>query len=259
VSSDAAKPLAASQGERRVALVGSAESTRDLAPFDDPSWEIWGLAWRRYPRADRLFDIHDATHWAQQHDDDYYSGLAASGVSVYLRAPHPDIPTALVYPADLVREDLARGGSADFWTSSIAYMLALAIVELQPGDVVAIYGVDMALEDEYAYQRPACEYLIGLARGRGLIVEIPEQSTLCRANFVYGLAPGDGGLQRAVGLTPEVLRKRLAHYAAERRKAQDQLNAAIGRLNTLDGAEGEARAMLEYVEHFNRGGVLPAL
>lgn len=255
-------PLAPSLGElrggaRKVAIVGSAESTRDLAPFDDRAWEIWGLAWRNYRRVDRLFDIHDRVLWPTYAPPGYLTRLAECGVPVYLAASHPDVPDALVYPREAIHA--ALGGVADFWTSSIAYMLALAIHEAEPGDAISIYGVDMALSDEYAYQRPACEYLIGLARGRGVSVEIPERSTLCRANFVYGLPPGAGGLQRAVGLTPELLRTRIEHYAERRKSAQERMNALIAELNTLDGAEGEARAMLEYVEHFNRGGRMPAL
>jgi hypothetical protein len=246
---------------RNIAIVGSAESTRDLAPFGDMSWEIWGLAWRRYPRVDLLFEIHDPVLWSGYAPATYRDELAASAVPVYMRTPHDDIPAAIRYPLEHIAAELSPRGAADVWTSSIAYMLALAIAELgrDGGGSIGLYGVDMALEGEYAYQRTACEYLIGLARGRGITVLIPEQSTLCRANFVYGLAPGAGGLQRATGITPGVLRKRLEHYAAERRKTQEQMNAAIARLNTLDGAEGEAKAMLDYVEHFNRGGVMPAL
>lgn len=38
----------------------------------------------------------------------------------------------------------------------------------------------MAADDEYGYQRPNCEYLIGLARGRGIKVVIPDESPLCK-------------------------------------------------------------------------------
>jgi hypothetical protein len=63
--------------------------------------------------------------------------------------------------------------------SSIAYMVAQALLELKPVDRIAIFGVDLHCESEYAYQRPNLEYLIGLARGKGIKVYIPPQSALC--------------------------------------------------------------------------------
>ena len=60
--------------------------------------------------------------------------------------------------------------------SSIAYMMALAILEKV--DRIGIWGVDLHCESEYVYQRPNLEYLIGLARGKGIKVFIPPQSAL---------------------------------------------------------------------------------
>jgi hypothetical protein len=40
--------------------------------------------------------------------------------------------------------------------------------------------VDMRADEEYSYQRANCEYLIGLARGKGIKVHIPEVSPLLK-------------------------------------------------------------------------------
>jgi len=66
--------------------------------------------------------------------------------------------------------------------------MALAITE--GADRIGIWGVDMAdLEStpgdpsyisEFSYQRPNLEYLIGFARGRGIVVDIPDQSPLTK-------------------------------------------------------------------------------
>ena len=47
-------------------------------------------------------------------------------------------------------------------------------------------GVDMAMETEYQHQRPCCEYLIGLARGTGIQVDVPETSSLLKSPWLYG-------------------------------------------------------------------------
>jgi hypothetical protein len=53
---------------------------------------------------------------------------------------------------------------------------------------VGIWGVDLHCESEYAYQRPNLEYLIGLARGRGMKVFIPPASALLttKMDVAYG-------------------------------------------------------------------------
>ena len=44
----------------------------------------------------------------------------------------------------------------------------------------------MATGEEYAGQRPCCEYLIGWARGSGIRVTIPPQSNLLKSAGLYG-------------------------------------------------------------------------
>lgn len=78
------------------------------------------------------------------------------------------------YPFSAVAHTIGK----DYWNSSIAYMMALAIHE--KAEQISIYGVDMDGTDEFAYQRPNMEYLIGIARGKGIRVYIPHQSALCR-------------------------------------------------------------------------------
>lgn len=76
-------------------------------------------------------------------------------------------------------EEVART-TTDYWNSSIGYMLALAIHEQY--ERIHIFGVDMKDGEEYGYQKPNAEYLIGLARGRGIEVVIPDASPLCKFN-----------------------------------------------------------------------------
>jgi hypothetical protein len=88
--------------------------------------------------------------------------------------PGPYLTDAEVYPFDEVEQT-----TGDYWCSSIAYMFALALHE--GAEEIALYGVDMRGDnDEYAYQRPNMEYLIGLARGRGVLVTLPDACSLCK-------------------------------------------------------------------------------
>ncbi|KKK61087.1 hypothetical protein LCGC14_3017830, partial [marine sediment metagenome] len=74
------------------------------------------------------------------------------------------------YPLDEV-----KAITGDYFGSSIAYMLALAI--WQRRERVDLWGVDLS-EDIYDHHRPNLEYLIGFARGRGMTVNVPPGSRL---------------------------------------------------------------------------------
>ena len=84
------------------------------------------------------------------------------------------IYTQANYPFDAVAKTIGQ----PYWNSSIAYAMALAIHE--GAQEIAIYGVDMDGTDEFGYQKANMEYLIGVARGRGISVYIPPQSALCK-------------------------------------------------------------------------------
>jgi hypothetical protein len=164
----------------KVAIVGLAESSRDLAPWSDPEWQLWGLAWdsARY-QFHRVFEMHDMADLKDVYQTSLPGYLDKIQHCAGLHVDDAPVPGATRYPFDAVAADVG-----DYWNSSIGYMLALAIHE--KADEIALYGVDMLGDDEYAYQRPNCEYLIGLARGRGIKVHIPDASPLCKYIQVPG-------------------------------------------------------------------------
>ena len=159
----------------KVAVVGLHPELHKLAPWDDPEWEKWGLPWDKgyWPKYSRLFEMHDIslarTRWT-----DYVGFLSEVGVPLYMQEAYPEVHGAKRYPVEAVSESI----HGDYFNSSIAYIVALAIHE--GADEIGIYGVDMAAIDEFDYQRPNLEYLIGVARGKGIKVHIPEESSICK-------------------------------------------------------------------------------
>lgn len=159
----------------KVAVIGMAPSCAD-APWSDPSWRKWGLPWHDgyWLRMDRHFEMHDIRLLDSQHSrrgDGYWQRLAECD-QLYMQ--DDALPTATPYPFAEVAETIG----AAYWNSSIAYALALAIHE--GAEEIGLWGVDMKGDDEYGYQRPNIEYLIGLARGKGIKVHIPHSSPLCK-------------------------------------------------------------------------------
>ena len=121
---------------------------------------------------------------SQAEGDHHVGGLRMSKVPVVMLDPQPDIPMSVRYPIEEVTKLVGKTNKGTpYLESSIAYMVAQAILELKPGDKIGIWGVDLHCESEYAFQRPNMEYMIGLARGRGIKVFIPPQCALLTHEF----------------------------------------------------------------------------
>jgi len=157
----------------------------------DRTWEKWGLAWDLLPVCDRYFEMH--AFWRNFRDnkedaEEHWRFLAGLSVPVYMRQVEKDIPTSVEYPFDAVGMCIKQfNQGVPYLESSIAFMLGLAILE--KADWVGVWGVDMGTTTEYFYQRPNMEYLIGLARGRGIKVVIPTACALMKPahSLPYGV------------------------------------------------------------------------
>lgn len=176
---------------RSVAIIGRCWSTRADAPWNNTDWELWTLAWDPVPVTHRMFETHQnfRMYMGNKEDGDWHvSGLRMAKVPVYMLDKQDDIEQCVRYPVEEITKLVGKATSKQtpYLESSIAYMLALAIHEKV--DRVGIWGVDLHCESEYAYQRPNLEYLIGLARGRGIKVFIPPQSALL--SHAYGVPYG---------------------------------------------------------------------
>lgn len=216
---------------RKVAIVGAAPSSRNLAPFKDETWEIWGCSPSArdpnvLPRITAWYELHDP-HFLQQDRHKAWAGpylewLAAAKHRVVMQAACDVVPNAEAYPWDAVKALCPHGGL--LLTSSIAEMIALCIVD---GDVsdIAIFGVDMAADSEWAYELPGCQIWIARARERGIRVHVPSESSLDAPIPVYGL---DDATDKA-----RKLREHSAELELRRKQTADELNAIDARKAAL--------------------------
>jgi hypothetical protein len=122
---------------------------------DGDGYDLWGMG--QDPLADikgckLLFDCHD-----------YYTGHVCKSLPIM---------TQENYPLDNVIKYIGR----DYFGSTFGYMLAYAIyLEVNK---IKCWGVDLDKEEEYIHQRPNAEWLIGIAEGRGINVDIATGSSL---------------------------------------------------------------------------------
>lgn len=192
----------------KIAICGSAPSSLPLAPFEDPTWEIWGCspgAANGVRRASVWFELH---RWGQDWLTDSYRQFVAKVPKVYMIEPVPDVPNSVAYPKD---EMLAEFGP-HFFTSTPAWMMALAIQ--QKPEEIGIWGIDMAADGEYAEQKQGCLYFIQIAKSRGIRITVPPQSDLLRPVPLYGFSEASQMMIK-LRVREAELQQRLDHNLAQ--------------------------------------------
>jgi hypothetical protein len=223
----------------KVAIVGFAAS-RAKAPYANPTWDIWTMndAWTWIKRADRWFEVHSKWlyEWVGRRPSAHVRKLSRFEGPVYMLYPDERIPNAIQYPLESVIETIGR----PYLTSSIAYMIALAIHE--GAEEIGIWGVDMATGSEYEHQRPCTEWLLGVAAGRGIKVTLPEGCSLL-SGYLYG----QGRLNpEGEKLTPEQIERRIAALEAELDRAGGIVERAFTDKEQAKGQVAEIRYWLDH-------------
>lgn len=185
---------------KKVALVGFCQGSRDLAPYLDGTFEIWGLnkGYIFQPCASRWFEMHGPGiyKWPIRRPHRHMDFLKAFPGPVYMHEADPEIPNSVAFPlADVAKSlgpnvfrlqqdnSLQPMTANPYISSSIAWQIALAIHERF--DEIHLYGIDLNTGSEYAWQKPGVEFLLGLAAGRGIKVVVPEECALLKGKL-YG-------------------------------------------------------------------------
>jgi len=237
----------------KIAIVCGSPASEMLAPFDDPTWEIWCLGNRltRYKdkRVTRIFEIHD--YLAERHDPkEYAKWLVSHNIPIVVgeKFPMEVVPTDwydwIIFDYDCSKKLF---GSL-YLTSSPAYMMSQAISE--GATEIGLYGVDLAIDDhEYFWQRPCIEAWIGFAKGRSIKVTIPEQSHVGRSKYLEG-RHWDGKRNSDGPLTEESFRGMVADHQKviddlnfKKRVLEADISAHNGALQTYQNLAKVARAM----------------
>jgi len=106
--------------------------------------------------------------------------IGAEGSRVVLMEAHEEFPSAQVLPF----QELLKIFGARF-SSTFAWMLGLALVEGYRD--ITVRGVHLGTETEYFDQRDAFFWFCGLAQGKGVKINIDEDSGVFIQNRAYGV------------------------------------------------------------------------
>lgn len=167
----------------KVAIVGFTDHRSQALELDPEEWELWGLnelhQYMPVERFDRWFEIHPRSDFDDEAGAAHLEALKEFDLPVYMRQRWDDIPPSVTFPKARIEETLG----SKYFTSCPAWMLGLALADGY--EEIAVYGIDMANETEYAEQRPCCEHWLGYARGRGVEVYLPPTSDLLKCFGQY--------------------------------------------------------------------------
>lgn len=219
----------------KIALIGSAPSSVQLAPYKDLDWQIWGCspgAIVHVPRADLWFEMHAMNDVNRPcRDPIYVERVNKLGCPVMMVEERPDIfPKAMRYPV----EEMLEAFGPWCWGSTISHMFALAIYH-RP-EVIQLYGIDMSANEEYSLQRPTLHMLIDKAQDRGIEVQTPMESDLLRPTPMYGYREFDPLFIK--------MQKRREEITARINAAEQRLSHARDEIHFLKGALDD----LDYVQ-----------
>lgn len=237
----------------KIAVLGSAPSSILKAPFGDPSWAIWGCSPGAYPHLARVDEFWEVHRWEPGvigkpqtqkpwFSPEYVMWLRQRPlVWVSDEDAMRDLPNAKLLPW----QDLVDKYGHYVWTSSIAYMLAMAIERILAArasrtlgevedDVIGLWGVDMAANEElYSGQRSACQFFIQVIAGLKIGFYVPPESDLCVPPPMYGVSEVNHRAIKWMERRRE-LEQRLAHTNANMQSLSNQVYFIQGALDDLD-------------------------
>lgn len=215
----------------KVALIGTAPSSRMMAPFADPTWQIWACSPGNMgvlPRVDVWFEVHGNLMWPENkhYGEPYTNWLRQQKFPIYMQNQEL-VPNATPLP----KKELVKEFGPYFFTSSFAWMMALAM--LKGAKEIALYGIDMASRDEYILQRPGAYYFFEKAKERGVKMTAPYESDIMQPPGLYGFSEVTQYGRKVLARKAE-LEQRVRDLKAQRDGAGTQCTYLEGALEDLD-------------------------
>jgi hypothetical protein len=216
----------------KIALIGSAPSSIRLAPYSDETFSIWGCSPGVYgvaPRSEMWFELHRYEPGKPWFSPEYCQFLAKHAC-VWMADPQSSFKRARRFPL----EPMVEKYGPYFFASTLSYMFAMAI-EMKP-EVIGLWGVDMAAQEEWIYQRPGVQYFYQIAKQQGIDVIVPPESDLLVPPPFYGFCEMEHKHIKLLARKNEL--------EARKQHAQLQVDAAMKELMFLSGAVDD----LDYVQ-----------
>lgn len=248
------KEVKKAQGRKPLCIIGTAGTSKD-APYDmqvdgdEYVYDIWGintaLVKEDVKRIDVCFEMHPKRYWGQTMVTDR---LNEFGGTVYMQDHYDSIPKSVAYPREAIKKKYHLDVMGDnlYVTNTIVWMLLLALEEGYTD--ISLYGIHMAHQTEYAYQRASCSWVLGIIHGwilQGLDYKltIPEESQLLQAEYEYGFDEPTKAMDYLMG-RQQGMDKGIAEATAQMKSLQTSIDKTLG-------AKAEAKLLYEKMAGWN--------
>lgn len=203
----------------KLAIVGSHPETRELAPFDDPDFDIWVFneaaqsAWCK--RFTASFQMHREELYTSPHNmsnKGHWSWLQqARGQPIYMQTQDSRVPDSVRYPLEEVMAQVPEGFRLATSTASYAMALAVYLGYRE----IHCYGIELGSNTEYMYQAENFRFWVGFALGQGVNIVMHSGHKL----FQGGMYGYDGDLT----LGADFFKDRERVYDAEWKAAEKNM------------------------------------
>jgi len=240
------------KGKKTVIIMGWAEKTRHLVPWDDlaPDVEVWSLN-ETYNDPSRFLRMYKITRWFQihkewdfnrsnNHNDPNHAdwlktrpGPSQPGyIPIYMVKKFDYVPASEAYPLEEIVASYGPNAEnlRDF-QSTAACMVALAIHE--DFRRIEAYGIEMTGGADYMRQRVNFQEWLGVAMGKGIECYAPPQSDIFAPRRLYGFEQ-----EPRVNLTHVELWRSSYHKSMD--DTEKEIIALAGRRNEIVARLGQS-------------------
>lgn len=265
----------------KVIIAGFATESRGEAPYEDPTYEVWGLnmceRWMLLDahgpgRVDRIWELHDRATLEQEEAEEtrgvkHLSWLRENRTTpIYMTDAQPDIPMSRRMPVEELKaffsDRCEKFTRTPYYTSTFSFMVATAVMGIvgrrripsvpEADEHLVIAGVELLNGSEYQYERSCAEFWCGVVLGYGIPLTIPSRSALLESDGLYGYTPPDNLelLVRMKGYYTDLREKAVT----QRDEAHRKKDAAIAEWHTCDGTRQGLERVINHLTYLIRGG-----
>jgi hypothetical protein len=160
--------------KNKLTIIGKGDGWED-APHEGVTWGITQLNLRR--PVTRVIDMNDYSLWGEKEEKE---AIESRALSLKSGIPYVDLDS---YPFQEILDEF----QTDYFSNTVDYAIALAIYE--GFKEIDLYGVNMAVDTEYEFEKPGVDFWCGVAIGRGVKVTVHGNSSTImktRDGFLYG-------------------------------------------------------------------------
>jgi len=239
--------------KKPLCIIGTAPTCKD-APYDDNIdgeniYDIWAIDGAitnpGVKRVDKLFEMHPKRYYGLQMIEER---LKEFDGPVVMQTHVEAIPNSVAYPYDEVKKMFYHPMMDDnlYVTNTITWIILQALYEGYTD--ISLYGVHMAHDTEYAYQRSSCSWALGIVHG-WIIAGLPykltiaPESSLFKAEYEYGF--------KEPTQTMQFIKGRIDGMNLGIKEANDRITTERERVLRTEGAVSEANFMYKKIAGLN--------